>query len=41
MDPQSLFGPVKALAVVVILLMLVALLYAGYMSISHWEGIGV
>jgi hypothetical protein len=41
MDAQSLYGPVKALALVILLLMLVALLYAGYISISHWEGIGV
>jgi hypothetical protein len=41
MDAQSLYGLVKALALVILLLMLVALLYTGYISISHWEGIGV
>lgn len=41
MDPNSLYGPLKAVAMVVLLLMLVALLYSGYMSITHWAGIGV
>ncbi|MGE5864652.1 MAG: hypothetical protein ACM32J_06105 [Rhizobacter sp.] len=41
MKSQSLYGPVKAFALIVILLMLVALLYSGYMSITHWTGIGV
>ncbi|HUG21922.1 hypothetical protein [Piscinibacter sp.] len=41
MDLNSLYGPLKALAIVVLLLMLVALLFAGYISITHWTGIGV
>jgi hypothetical protein len=41
MKSQSLYGPVKGFALIVILLMLVALLYSGYMSITHWTGIGV
>ncbi len=41
MDPHALHAPLKAVALVVLLLMLVALLYAGVMSIRHWTGIGV
>jgi hypothetical protein len=41
MNPQTLYGPFKALALVVLVLMLVALLYSGYISLIHWEGIGV
>ena len=41
MDPHSLHGPLKLVALVVLLLMLAALLYAGVMSITHWTGIGV
>ena len=39
MKSQSLYGPVKAFALIVILLMLVALLYSGYMSITNRTGI--
>jgi hypothetical protein len=41
MDPHSLHGPLKVVALVVLLSMLLAVLYAGYMSITHWAGIGV
>jgi hypothetical protein len=41
MSPQSLHAPLKAVALVVIALVLASLLYAGYMSITHWAGIGV
>jgi hypothetical protein len=34
-------GSLKALSAVVIALMLVALLYSGYISIRYWSGIGV
>lgn len=41
MTRTALYGPLKAVALLVLLLMLVALLYAGVMSITHWSGIGV
>ncbi len=41
MHSQSFVGPVKAVALVVLLLMLVAALYSGYMAVTHWTGIGV
>jgi hypothetical protein len=41
MTTESLYGPLKGLALVILLLMVVSLLYAGYMSITHWSGIGV
>lgn len=34
-------GPLKLVSYVIILLMLVALLYAGYISVKYWAGIGV
>jgi len=40
-NPQSLFRLMKALSLLVLLLLLVSGLYAGYMSIVHWSGIGV
>lgn len=41
MDPHTLHGPLQAVALVVLLLMLAALLYSGYISVTHWSGIGV
>jgi hypothetical protein len=41
MDSQAAFTPVKIVAIVVLLLMLGAVLYAAYMAISYWTGIGV
>ena len=41
MNADTLYGPLKGLAWVVLLLMLVALVFAGVMSITHWAGIGV
>ncbi|MGE5450735.1 MAG: hypothetical protein ACM3VZ_02675 [Acidobacteriota bacterium] len=41
MNPQSLHGPLKAVALLVLLLVLLSLLYAAYIAISHWNGIGV
>lgn len=34
-------GPLKLLSYVVVLLMLVAILYGGYISLKYWSGIGV
>lgn len=31
----------KAVGYAVLLLMLIGILYAGYITISHWHGIGV
>jgi hypothetical protein len=41
MDPHTLHGPLKAVALVVLLLMLLTLIYTGYVAITHWSGIGV
>ncbi|MFT3857637.1 MAG: hypothetical protein QM742_09115 [Aquabacterium sp.] len=41
MTRDTLYGPIKGLALLVLLLMLVALLYAAGISITHWAGIGV
>jgi hypothetical protein len=41
MNTETLHGPLKAFAIVVLALMLLALLYSGYISITHWSGIGV
>jgi hypothetical protein len=41
MDPHTLHGLLKVVALVVLLLMLVTLLYTGYVSVTHWSGIGV
>jgi hypothetical protein len=37
----AFFGPLKALSGLIILLMLAAMLYAAYISIRYWTGIGV
>lgn len=34
-------GPLKLFSYVVILLMVVAMVYSGYISIAYWSGIGV
>jgi hypothetical protein len=36
-----MYGSLKGLSAVVIALMLVALLYAAYISVHYWSGIGV
>lgn len=36
-----LHGPLKWVSLLVILLMVVAIFYAGYISIKYWAGIGV
>jgi len=35
------YAPVKIFALVIVLLMLVAMVYAGTMAITYWTGIGV
>lgn len=41
METNTMHAPVKAVAMLILLLMLTAVLYAGYMAIWHWSGIGV
>ncbi len=41
MHTSLVYGSLKALALIVIAVLVVALAYAGYMSIVHWSGIGV
>ena len=41
MKPHAFYAPVKLVALLVILLMAAALVYAAYISVAHWTGIGV
>lgn len=41
MQNFPLYGVLKAVGLVVILLMAVAILYAGGISLKYWSGIGV
>lgn len=41
MNPDGLYGPVRLIAWLVLLLMVVALVYAGVMAVTDWTGIGV
>ncbi len=41
MQSTSVHTPLKVVALVVLLLLLGAALFAGYMAITHWTGIGV
>ncbi len=41
MEPKRLFGPIKILSFVVLLLMGVAIIYAFAIGITYWTGIGV
>jgi hypothetical protein len=41
MEPNAFYAPVKLVALLILLLMVAALVYAGYISIAHWTGIGV
>ncbi len=41
MQARKLYGPVKLLSFVVLLLMLGAMLYAFSMTLIHWTGINV
>jgi len=38
---NKLIGPFRIFGYVVVLLMLVAMLYAAYISVKYWSGIGV
>lgn len=37
----SMHGPLKLLSYVIALLILIAMLYSGYISVQYWSGIGV
>jgi hypothetical protein len=41
MDQDALYAPVKWVAVLILLLIVVSLVYAAYVSMAHWTGIGV
>lgn len=41
MSGIAYYKPVKIVGYVVLLLMFVAILYAGYITLTHWAGIGV
>lgn len=41
MKTDSLFSPVRWLGILVLLLMAVAVVYAGYIAISYWPSISV
>ncbi|HJU71490.1 MAG TPA: hypothetical protein VJ603_06560 [Paucimonas sp.] len=41
MQDTSLYGILKLVSLLVMLLMLAAICYAGYISIKYWAGIGV
>lgn len=41
MHGEAFFTPLRILSYVVLAAMLVALLYSGWISLTHWSGIGV
>ncbi len=41
MHGAAFHGPMKILGYVVLALMAAAIVYAGYISITYWSGIGV
>jgi hypothetical protein len=41
MDGERLFAPLRIVSFVVLLAMLAAIGYAGWISLAHWSGIGV
>jgi hypothetical protein len=41
MKPDAFFTPVKLVALLIIALMVASLVYAAYISMAHWTGIGV
>jgi hypothetical protein len=41
MNGERFFAPLRIVSFVVLLVMLVAIGYAGWISLSHWSGIGV
>lgn len=41
MKGAAAYGSLKVLSYVILLLMLLAIGYAGWISLTHWDGIGV
>jgi hypothetical protein len=41
MHGESFFTPLRIVSFVVLLAMLAAIIYAGWISLTHWSGIGV
>jgi hypothetical protein len=41
MEAESLYGLLRIVSIAVLLIMIVAACYSGYMAIMHWTGIGV
>ena len=41
MHGESLFTPLRIVSFVVLAAMLAAIAYAGWISLTHWSGIGV
>lgn len=41
MHGESFFTPMRIVSYIVLLAMLAAILYAGWISLTHWTGIGV
>ena len=41
MTPNDGRNPLKIVALLILLLMLLAMLWAAYVSVAHWSGIGV
>jgi hypothetical protein len=41
MHGKAFYGPVRIVSFVVLLAMLAAVVYAGWISLTHWSGIGV
>lgn len=41
MQESAAHGALKAVSYVVMALMVVAVIYAAYISVTHWHGIGV
>lgn len=41
MSGAAYYTPMKIVGYIVLFLMAVALIYAGYITLTHWAGIGV
>lgn len=41
MHGESFFAPLRIVSFVVLIAMLAAIAYAGWISLTHWSGIGV
>jgi len=41
MHGESFFTPVRMISFIVLLAMFAAIVYAGWISLTHWSGIGI